>query len=443
MAVSKRVLSDGTVKWRVRVRDYTELRDGKPTWYTETCDTEDDAKYRDLQLKRDKRAGQSLSPSLTEQGLTFGELADRWLAAKVAGGWKPKTERGNRDIVTKHLRPVVGNAVVASMEAARVRQVRKDLEATGITPGMVARCLQVLRRVLDFSIAEGIRTTNPAEILAKRGETPSRARKREIRPLTPAEIEATRTGALAQRTPHALRNATMVSTMGYAGPRPAELRGLKWGDWRDGKFHVVRAVTGGEETETKTLHSVRAIVVWAPLADDLTEWRAATAYPADDDYIFPGDDGEAFTVIDEQNWRVRTWSKCAPKGSVPYDARHGHASLLYRAKWDPGRIAYRLGHTITTLQDFYAHPMKAFAEEDEINPLDLILKARGVANPNSPKPLPDDVVTNDVTSRMASLSEDDRQAVLAFLDERQWDRGTGDSANWQKGRFPAADVTSE
>jgi hypothetical protein len=44
-----------------------------------------------------------------------------------------------------------------------------------------------------------------------------------------------------------------------------------------------------------------------------------------------------------------------------------------------------------------------------------------------PKPLPEDAVTYEVTARMASLSEADRDAVLAFLDERQWDRGTAEA----------------
>jgi integrase len=70
------------------------------------------------------------------------------------------------------------------------------------------------------------------------------------------------------------------------------------------------------------------------------------------------------TSIDEQNWRVRIWNKVAPSDSVPYDARHGHASLLYRMKWDEGRIAYRMGQTVSTLHEFYVHPMAQFNEDE-------------------------------------------------------------------------------
>jgi integrase len=48
------------------------------------------------------------------------------------------------------------------------------------------------------------------------------------------------------------RDATLISVLGYAGLRPGEALGLRWGDVRERTLLIQRAISLGEESDTKT-----------------------------------------------------------------------------------------------------------------------------------------------------------------------------------------------
>jgi integrase len=73
---------------------------------------------------------------------------------------------------------------------------------------------------------------NPADVLRANGMLPSQKRKEEVQPIWADETEAIRCAMLASKSPHALRNATLISVLAYAGLRPAEALALRWGDAR-------------------------------------------------------------------------------------------------------------------------------------------------------------------------------------------------------------------
>ena len=79
-------------------------------------------------------------------------------------------------------------------------------------------------------------------------------RRKEIRPLAPRTIERMR--AVADQ-----RDATLLSMLAYAGLRPGEALALQWGDLRENTILVERALSLGEEEDTKTT-THRTVVCW-------------------------------------------------------------------------------------------------------------------------------------------------------------------------------------
>jgi integrase len=77
----------------------------------------------------------------------------------------------------------------------------------------------------------------------------------------------------------------LISVMAYAGLRPGEVLGLKFGDVQDRTLLVQRAVSPGEEKDSKT-HVARSVRLLAPLARDLAEWRMRCGQPADSALVF-------------------------------------------------------------------------------------------------------------------------------------------------------------
>lgn len=54
------------------------------------------------------------------------------------------------------------------------------------------------------------------------------------------------------------RDAALLSVLAYAGLRPGEALGLHWGDMRERTLLVERAVSLGQEKETKRASRARA-----------------------------------------------------------------------------------------------------------------------------------------------------------------------------------------
>src|SRR6185436_11618014 len=83
-------------------------------------------------------------------------------------------------------------------------------------------------------------------------------------------------------------DATIVSTLAYAGLRPAEVQSLRWGDVGGHEIHV--GVDASEE-RASGLGPERRVRLMAPVADDIARWRQAQGDPTADELVFPGPSG--------------------------------------------------------------------------------------------------------------------------------------------------------
>ncbi len=130
--------------------------------------------------------------------------------------------------------------------------------------------------------------------------------RREVKPLAPATVEAMRGVA-------APRDAALLSVLAYAGLRPQEALALQWGDVRERTLLIQRAVSLGQENDTKT-RAHRTVRLLAPLREDLLAWRLRSGRPGETALVFPGPEGRLWTKTTYDNWRKRAFDRaCRPR----------------------------------------------------------------------------------------------------------------------------------
>jgi integrase len=96
-----------------------------------------------------------------------------------------------------------------------------------------------------------------------------------------------------------LRDATLISVLGYAGLHPQEALALCWRDVGE-RTMMINAMKTGQR------RNVRAL---APLLEDLNAWREAQRPSNVDALVFPGHDGVPWTVE-----AYKSWSAKQPRG---------------------------------------------------------------------------------------------------------------------------------
>jgi len=172
-----------------------------------------------------------------------------------------------------------------------------EYELRRITPAVIAGFADELRRdgVGDPTVRKVL---SPGRISLCRFASPSRGRRRAVRPLPPATVEQLR------RLMPTDQDVALVSVLAYAGLRPGEALALTWADVGERTILVERSVALGEVKETKT-RTTRFVRLLAPLSKDLKALRMQSGRPGDEELIFPRPDGEpwAATRAILRRWR--------------------------------------------------------------------------------------------------------------------------------------------
>jgi integrase len=204
------------------------------------------------------------------------------------------------------------------------------------------------------------------------------------------------------RTKLRQRDATLVSVLAYAGPRPEEVVcRLTWGDIGEQAIRFV---------DTKR-HNVRYTPLIAPLAHDLKEWFLASGKPGPEKPVFPAHDGDFWNADDWRNWRKRIWKGeperpatpggkpapanpgCAPAGSRPRDLRSSFITLRVYEGIPLTQIAREVGTSVRMIEQHYAGVIanwngkrvpaeRAINAAREINGHKMATKPRSRRSPN-------------------------------------------------------------
>lgn len=230
----------------------------------------------------------------------------------------------------------------------------------------IIKTVTVMRSILARARRDGEIDRNPAEGIAK----PKQQRARQPTPITPLQVERLRAYVLdpperrdkrgwrIPARPELLRlmDATLISVLGYCGPRPeSEALPLGW-DQVGRRTITLRATKSGVVVE-------RPVDLLPQLAQDLREWRARAGIHQE--LVFPTPAGEPWAGHDWDNWRDRVFQPAAeavglPAGTIPRDLRGSFATLLIYEGRPITDIAEQLGHSPTTCMNEYLRVFKEF-----------------------------------------------------------------------------------
>lgn len=367
MSVEKIQRIGGMVVWRVRWRQHGRNR-------ARTFSTRRDAADFDAEVRRQRRAG-SLG-ALDAGAESLGEYVTEVWAVTHAVTLAPKTRLHYASLYDHHLRPFLGSIALRDIDPETIGRFQSDRLAAGAGPVAVRQALDLLGSVLEHAFVSGRITENPVRRV-KKARLP---RREEVQALPPAAIEAMR-AALG------VRDAVLLSVLAYAGLRPGEALGLRWGDVRERTILIQRSISLGEEADTKTRHH-RTVRLLAPLASDLRSWRMAAGRPDDNQLVFPGKDGQPWTLAAYQSWRRRAFRRAVHAAGLervrPYDLRHSFASLLLYEGRSVIYVARQLGHDARLTLTRYGHVMDELEDTPRIEAETAITDARRKAEPGEP-----------------------------------------------------------
>ena len=285
---------------------------------------------------------------------------------------------------------------------------QSDRLSAGGGPVAVHDAAILLGGILQRAFENGHLQSNPTRAVRK----PPLPRRKEVRPLAPIVVERMR----ATASP---RDAVLLSVLAYAGLRPGEALALRWLDIREQTILIERALSLGQEDDTKT-DAHRTVRLLAPLASDLREWRLRSGRPAQRSLIFPSRTGEPWSLGAYQSWRRRAFQRAlslalidnpnprsrtcpackaspgkpctTPAGRTveqahvarqrpktegrPYDLRHSFASLLLHEGRSVIYVARQLGHDARLTLSTYGHVIDEFDDLPHLSAETAISEAR-------------------------------------------------------------------
>ena len=362
------------LKYRIatRTRRYTISKVGSPY-------TVEEARHIAADMLRGIHAGQDPMQvkATARQALTLGELADLYLAEgpaekpnKKASSWVTDSSNINR-----HIRPLLGRKLVKSLTQADIARFQADV-ASGKTAAdlktkrqgraivrggksTAARSLAVLGATLQFAVARGILTANPAK-----GVKLLRSERKE-RFLSEIEI-ARLSDILAKMEVEGLNKnaASAIRLLLLTGCRKNEILSARW-EYVDFEQQCLRL------PDSKTGAKV------VPLAAAALALFAALPRPDCDGWIFsarrpPKGMGRLKTDIAPGYYTglQKAWENIRDRAGLPglrlHDLRHSFASFAVADGATLFMVGKVLGHKQTRTTEIYAHlaadPVRAVAD---------------------------------------------------------------------------------
>ncbi|MGA8337361.1 MAG: site-specific integrase [Solirubrobacteraceae bacterium] len=400
MEIQKRILSDGSVRWKVRWRQGGRYR-------ARTFDRKGDATNFAADVRRRQQVG-TLS-TIDSGRITLAEYVSETWSKAYRASLSESTRRRYGYLYDRHILPELGPLTLIEITPDVIARWQSDRLAAGGGPVAVRNAATLLGGILQRALESGHLQSNPARAVRKSAVP----RRKEVRPLAPAVVERMRRVASP-------RDAVLISVLAYAGIRPGEALALQWRDVRDQTILIERALSLGKEDDTKT-DAHRTVRLLAPLAADLREWRLRSGRPGAHSLVFPSRSGQAWTLAAYQSWRrrafrralslaqadadsdpiERTCPSCSaapgrpcqtPAGRVlkqphvargrpkvagrPYDLRHSFASLLLHEGRSVIYVSRQLGHDARLTLSTYGHVIDELEHVPRIDAEAAIAEAR-------------------------------------------------------------------
>jgi integrase len=275
------------------------------------------------------------------------DYLDRWLE-HVAGRVRPRTHLRYRQVLDRHVTPVIGHLPLKKLRPAHVQKVMDEMTASGAAPRSVVKARAVLGAALRRAVAWGLIPANPTQAVSP----PKPDRPDLAIPDTPALLELV---SAAQGTAWEIPVLLAVAT----GARRGEVLAAQWSDLdlKTGRLRItgsLQRVDGGLRRVAPKTDRARRLVTLPGFA--LERLRAHRKQQAElrlllGDHWAAGDlicdslgkpiDPDAFS----KGFKTVVARAGLPAATRLHDVRHAVATAWLEQGLHPGIASAALGHS--------------------------------------------------------------------------------------------------
>jgi hypothetical protein len=235
MSVHRVLRPDGSVSWQVRWRDGGRGSRARKR----TFDRRADAVAFEDEIRRRRRLGDLVGFAGAQETLNR-YVTETW-AKTYAVTLAPKTAKHYASLYDLHIEPYLGELKLTELTPEVVSRWQAERLTAGAGRVAVLHALDLLGSMLQRAVEGGRLGRNPVRLVRKI----ARPRRREVKPLAPATVEAMRATAKP-------RDAALIAVLAYAGPAAAGGAGIAVGrcaraDAVDSACRVARPGSGYQD----------------------------------------------------------------------------------------------------------------------------------------------------------------------------------------------------
>jgi integrase len=275
---------------------------------------------------------------------TVDDLIQRFIEEHVSRK-RPHTQYDYRNVIERHIRPVIGRMKVAEVAWADIDALHRKITKAGRAT-QANRVVAVASKMFSLAIRWKVRADNPAKGIERNSEQP---RKRYP---TSAELKRL-TEALDDHIDE--QSADIFRLCLLTGCRVGEAMSARWDqiDLTAGTW-----TKPGSTTKQKTTHVV-------PLSAPTKQLLTALHKRTNSEWVFPADSAQGHRVAIQKSWLVLC-KTAKISGLRVHDLRHGFASALVNIGASLPLVASLLGHANVQTSARYSHlyddPQRAAVE---------------------------------------------------------------------------------
>ena len=369
------VIARGPGRWLVR---WTTGQDAAGIYRAKSKTirgTKRDAERELRKILRDRDTGEYVEP----MKLTLDAYLDRWLES-AANQVSKRTLMNIRSMLRTQVRPVLGTYHLQKLTTVAVQGMIDGMSKRAkrpLSPRTHQLALTYLSQALRQAVDWNILARNPAKgvILPKRADDEASAGKQNERRSFTREELRNFLGA-ARGTKHEALWLLMATT----GCRPGEALALTWADLtpegvtfnkavtHDGTSHLLVGPIKNKKTRRVPLPSpVLEALKMHKATQRQHMLRMGPRYDRARDLIFPNSLGR---LLAEDGLRYRHFWPVAEKAGIPRRKgdgpdlfRHTVVTHLLLAGEAPQTVAERVGDTVVTIMEHYAHVLPGLQQK--------------------------------------------------------------------------------
>ena len=292
--------------------------------------------------------------------LTTGAYLEQWLKGCVASTVAPSTFGSYTFITRKYLLPALGGIKLCNLKPQHLQRLYADKLQQGLSPRSVQLMHITLHKALKNAVKTGLISRNPIDLV-----DPPKVERHEMKTMTEEDI-----GRFLDEARKGDYYALFYIYL-FTGIRRSEALALRWSDVDllgcQLSINKTMQVVNNKVTykSPKTPNSRRLValspstcVVLRLHREAQNKIRKYKEEPpvSDDDLVFCQTDGKPYLPNTISHAWIKSVKKCGLDGVRLHDARHTHATLLFKSGVSAKVIQERLGHSsVAFTMNTYAH----------------------------------------------------------------------------------------